>query len=306
MTVINVGKAANGRVALVTGIRGFTGQYVTSELSRNGYSVFGTCLREDDADEFVSMVDLRDRSAVLEYIANLKPNVVIHLAAISFVGHENVQEIYEMNILGTRNLLEGLTKLETAPDSVVLASSANIYGNSPDDPISESSPVLPQNDYAVSKYAMELMARTWMDELPITIVRPFNYIGRGQSTNFLVPKIVDAIRNNQHEISLGNIDVERDFSDVRTVAWVYGQLAIKPAPGEIFNISSGKAISLTEAFDRICSIAGSKIRIVSTEQLKRSGEVSKLRGDSHKLWKHIGSPPETELDDTFAWMLKEF
>ena len=306
MTVINVGKAANGRVALVTGIRGFTGQYVTSELSRNGYSVFGTCLREDDADEFVSMVDLRDRSAVLEYIATLKPSVVIHLAAISFVGHENVQEIYEMNILGTRNLLEGLAKLETAPDSVVLASSANIYGNSPDDPISESSPVLPQNDYAVSKYAMELMARTWMDELPITIVRPFNYIGRGQSTNFLVPKIVDAIRNNQHEISLGNIDVERDFSDVRTVAWVYGQLAIKPAPGEIFNISSGKAISLTEAFDRICSIAGSKIRIVSTEQLKRSGEVSKLRGDSHKLWKHIGSLPETELDDTFAWMLKEF
>jgi len=306
LTVINVGKAANGRVALVTGIRGFTGQYVTSELSRNGYSVFGTCLREDDADEFVSMVDLRDRSAVLEYIATLKPSVVIHLAAISFVGHENVQEIYEMNILGTRNLLEGLAKLETAPDSVVLASSANIYGNSPDDPISESSPVLPQNDYAVSKYAMELMARTWMDELPITIVRPFNYIGRGQSTNFLVPKIVDAIRNNQHEISLGNIDVERDFSDVRTVAWVYGQLAIKPAPGEIFNISSGKAISLTEAFDRICSIAGSKIRIVSTEQLKRSGEVSKLRGDSHKLWKHIGSLPETELDDTFAWMLKEF
>jgi len=296
--------AANRGTALVTGIRGFTGEYVASELRRNGYTVFGTCLRQDDEDEFVSIVDLRNRDSVSEYLNKLRPKVVIHLAAISFVGHDDVQEIYEMNIIGTRNLLEGLAKLEIVPDSVVLASSANIYGNSPDDPISEISPVLPQNDYAVSKFAMELMARTWLEKLPITIVRPFNYIGRGQSTNFLIPKIVEAVKSGEKEISLGNINVERDFSDVRTVAWVYGQLAMRPAPGEVFNICSGHSITLTEAFDRICSIGGSQIHIESTEQLKRSGEVSKLRGDSSKLWRHIGNPEEIPLDSTFAWMLE--
>ena len=301
--MVEVGKRG---VALVTGIRGFTGQYVVSELRRNGYTVFGTCLREEDADDFVSVLDLRNRSTVLGYLDKLKPNVVIHLAAISFVGHEDVQEIYEMNIVGTRNLLEGLAKLKVVPDSVVLASSANIYGNSPDDPISEASPVLPQNDYAVSKFAMELMARTWLERLPISIVRPFNYIGRGQSTNFLIPKIIEAVKAGEKEISLGNIDVERDFSDVRTVAWVYGQLALKPSPGEVFNISSGHSISLTEAFNRICSIADSQIRIKSTEQLKRSGEVSRLRGDSSKLWRHIGKPEEIPLDETLTWMLEQY
>ena len=306
MTVTNVVEVTNRGTALVTGIRGFTGEYVASELRRNGYQVFGTCLREDDADEFVSVVDLRDRDLVLGYIHKLKPKVVIHLAAISFVGHEDVEEIYEMNIFGTRNLLEGLGKLDVVPDSVVLASSANIYGNSPDDPISETSPVLPQNDYAVSKFAMELMARTWLEKLPITIVRPFNYIGRGQSTNFLIPKIVEAVKAGEEEISLGNIDVERDFSDVRTVAWVYGQLAMKPFSGEVFNISSGNSIPLTEAFNRICSIADSPMRIKPTEHLKRSGEVSRLRGDSSKLWRHIGHPAEIPLDETFAWMLDQF
>ena len=306
MTVKNVVEAGRRGIALVTGIRGFTGEYVASELRRNGYQVFGTCLREDDADEFVSVVDLRNRESVLGYIRNIKPNVVIHLAAISFVGHEDVQEIYEMNIVGTRNLLEGLAELEVVPESVVLASSANIYGNSPDDPISETSPVLPQNDYAVSKFAMELMARTWLERLPITIIRPFNYIGRGQSTNFLIPKIVEAVKSGETEISLGNIHVERDFSDVRTVAWVYGQLAMNPSSGEVFNLSSGHSIALTEAFNRICSIANSQIRIKSTEKLKRSGEVSRLRGDSSKLWRHIGAPTEIPLDETFAWMLDRF
>ena len=299
-------EVTNRGTALVTGIRGFTGEYVASELRRNGYQVFGTCLREDDADEFVSVIDLRDRNSVLGYINKLKPKIVIHLAAISFVGHEDIQEIYEMNIVGTRNLLEGLAKLDVVPDSIVLASSANIYGNSPDDPISETSPVLPQNDYAVSKFAMELMARTWLERLPITIVRPFNYIGRGQSTNFLIPKIVEAVKAGDEEISLGNIDVERDFSDVRTVAWVYGQLAMRPSSGEVFNISSGHSIPLTEAFDRICSIGDSQMRIKPTEHLKRSGEVSRLRGDSSKLWKHLGKPIEIPLDETFAWMLERY
>lgn len=277
---------------------------MAAALREEGFEVFGTSFQNEKTDEFVTKIDLRDSALVRDYVSQLMPSVVVHLAAISFVGHEDASEIYGMNIAGTRNLLQGLASSAKPPKSIVLASSANIYGNSKSDPITESADIRPENDYAVSKFAMELMARIWVNRLPITVVRPFNYTGRGQSTNFLVPKIVEALKAGHKEISLGNLEVARDFSDVRTVAWVYSQLATKPAPGEVFNIASGSSISLSEILSKLCVIAGYRIGVSSVSDLRRSGEISRLRGDASRLWQHVGQPPQISFDETLAWMMR--
>jgi GDP-6-deoxy-D-talose 4-dehydrogenase len=299
-----VGPISDNRRALITGIRGFTGEYVASQLRELGFRVYGTCFQEQEQDEFVERLDLRDINGTFSYVQSIQPDVVVHLAAVSFVAHESAQEIYDVNINGTRNLLQGLSSLSRSPKSVILASSANIYGNSSSDPITEDSNIVPENDYAVSKYAMELMSRAWRNKFPITIVRPFNYTGRGQSTRFLIPKMVEALVAKRKEIELGNLDVERDFSDVRTVAWVYAQLALNPAAGKVFNIASGNSVSLTEILLKLCELAGHQIEVKSTEVLRRTGEVSRLRGDASLLWSHIGKPPSISLEDTLTWMLE--
>jgi nucleoside-diphosphate-sugar epimerase len=303
LTDKNVASQDKRARALVTGIHGFTGAYVAKELENLGFEVFGTSFAEEPAGSKITRVDLRNAKAVRNLVEQIQPEVVIHLAAISFVGHEDISEIYEMNIVGTRNLLSALANLAVKPKSVVLASSANVYGNSTFDPISELAPAKPANDYAVSKLAMEQMAMLWVDQLPITMVRPFNYTGVGQSSKFLIPKIVDHFKFHAEAIELGNTEIARDFSDVRTVSWAYGQLALNPAPGEIFNIASGVSTSLGEIIDLLRSRSGHHIEVKSVATLKRTGEVLSLRGDASKLWKHIGQPREISLQETLSWML---
>mgnify|MGYP000063571465 CR=1 FL=1 len=289
--------------ALITGIRGFTGKYLAEELEARGYEVWGTSQGVEDESSRVRQVDLRNYSEIREFAEKVNPSVVVHLAAISFVAHGDVAEIYEMNVVGTRNLLAALTNLPSRPRSVILASSANIYGNSIDDPITEESSLDPLNDYAVSKLAMEKMAKLWMGELPITIVRPFNYSGVGQSLNFLIPKLVEHFVQEKPSVNLGNLDVYRDFSDVRTVIWAYAQLVENPAPGEIFNIASGHLTSISELISMLERLARRPIEVISSEEFGRKGEVSKLRGDSTKLWAHIGKPKALTLEETLRWML---
>ena len=177
--------------ALVTGLGGFTGRYLASELEAAGYRVFGTAHGNDPLGPDMFAVDLGNREDLHRVVAEVRPDVVAHLAAISFVAHGDVEAIYRVNVVGTRNLLEVLAGLDKRPMAVLLASSANIYGNAAVEVIDELVAPSPANDYAVSKLAMEFMARLWLERLPVVIARPFNYTGVGQSESFLLPKIVD-------------------------------------------------------------------------------------------------------------------
>jgi GDP-6-deoxy-D-talose 4-dehydrogenase len=298
------------RTALVTGIDGFTGRYVAAELTRAGYRVVGLSAKPDVAqpDTAQSIIcDICDGAALAQAVLDVKPDVVCHLAAIAFVAHGDVDSMYRTNVVGTRNLLNAVSQLETV-EAVVLASSSNIYGNSQSAVLDESTPPAPANDYAVSKLAMEYVAKLWVDKLPITVVRPFNYTGVGQSPLFLVPKIVSHFVKRAPFIELGNLNVERDFSDVRAVAFSYCRLietAASRKSGDVFNICSGVGHSLREVIAMMQEIAGYEIDVRVNPAFVRASDVIKLIGTPRKLVSAIGAVPSPSFKETLEWMYQQ-
>ncbi len=296
------GREGEGRRALITGLRGFTGYYMAQELTAAGYRVYGTVMPGEELGPDIHAVDLCDRDAVARMVDEVQPDVVAHLAGIAFVAHSDAELIYRVNVVGTRNLLEALAAGKHRPTSVLLASSANIYGNASVPVIDENVSPSPANDYAVSKLAMEYMARLWMDKLPITIARPFNYTGVGQTDNFLLPKIVSHFRRNEKRIELGNLAIARDFSDVRMVARAYRRLlAVAPA-GEAFNVCSGSSHSLANLIDMMSEIAGYHIDVHVNPAFVRANDVLTLSGSNSKLTAVIGQLDPTPLSETLRWM----
>lgn len=287
--------------ALITGASGFTGRYVRAELEQHGWKVSGIGTHQDTDLQ----ADLGDREALQAAIATARPQLVIHLAAIAFVGHGDAEAFYRVNTIGSRNLLEALANSAQPPECVILASSANVYGQGSDDAVlTEASPLNPANDYAVSKLAMEYMAKTWLNRLPIVLTRPFNYTGVGQAENFLLPKIVSHFRQRAPAIELGNLDVWRDFSDVRAVASAYRRLAEARPIGETVNICSGRTHSLREVIGMAEAISGHRMDVQVNPAFVRANEVRSLAGSPTRLRNLIGddwqSPP---LQSTLEWML---
>lgn len=287
----------------ITGIDGFTGQHLRARFEAAGYRVTGLS-SEGTSRGPVYQGDLLDRDRIREIVSAEQPDYVVHLAAISFVAHGDAQAIYDTNIVGSRNLLEALAGIETPPKKVVLASSANIYGRAEDDPITEATPPAPANDYAVSKLAMEHMANLWMERLPIVIARPFNYTGPGQAAHFLIPKIVNHFRDRAKRIELGNLDVARDFSDIRFVCEAYCRLLTAGQPGEVYNICSGKGTRLDEIIEQLREITGHSLEVHVNPEFVRSNEIKWLRGSNQKLLKAVGTIPAPTLRDTLEWMVE--
>ncbi|MEX3628224.1 MAG: NAD-dependent epimerase/dehydratase family protein [Burkholderia sp.] len=299
------------RRALVTGLAGFTGRYLAEALEAAGYEVWGTVSPEavPSADPALAparllQADLLDPAALREAVSEARPDAVIHLAALAHVADNDPRELYLVNVVGTRNLLAALDTLDVKPRCVLLASSANIYGNARVESIDESVPPDPANDYAVSKLAMEYAARLWSERLPIVIARPFNYTGVGQRENFLLPKLVAHYARNAPRISLGNLDVSRDFSDVRDVAAAYVRLVEAAPIGETFNVCSEHAYSLKEVLAMLARIAGYVIDVTVDPRFVRGNEVKILKGSRAKLRERVGDLPLTPLETTLRWMVE--
>jgi len=290
--------------ALITGINGFTGQYMAAELSAAGYSVYGLGASDADGRENYYQVDLTNSAQLHHAVQAIEPDVVVHLAAIAFVGHADPNAFYQVNLGGTRNLFEALSALTQRPEAVLVASSANVYGNCTEGLLSETSPLNPANDYAVSKLAMEYVAKLFTNRLPIIITRPFNYTGQGQADNFLIPKIVKHFREKQPLIELGNIDVWRDFSDVRYLTACYAALLHIKGAGQTVNVASGEMYSLREVIALCEELTGHHIEINVNPAFVRANEVKKLCGDTQQLASLLTPlPHKIPLKETLRWML---
>ncbi|WP_151635786.1 GDP-mannose 4,6-dehydratase [Noviherbaspirillum aerium] len=289
-----------GRV-LLTGANGFTGKYVRAELEAAGYSVCGALVGAAKGPHEMTL-DITSLDDCRRVMNKVQPDYLVHLAAISFVAHADADAFYRVNVIGTINLLQALADLKLSPQRVLIASSANVYGNATEGMIAETQPPQPVNHYAASKLAMEHLVRTWSDRMPIVISRPFNYTGVGQQPNFLVPKIVSHFVQRAPVIELGNLDVERDFSDVRMVASAYHGLLENNCAGETVNVCSGKPYSLRSIIEMMQEIAGYEIEVRVNPAFVRQSEVKILIGSPKKLQSIVGDMETHTLDETLRWM----
>ncbi len=294
---------------LITGADGFTGRYLAARLHTAGYEVHGLVHKQAVGPvagvHTLHVADLSDAATLARVVRDIQPNKVAHLAAIAFVAHGDVEAIYRTNLVGTRHLLEALVLSKAPLEAVLMASSANVYGNSVGGLLDEFTPPAPANDYAVSKLAMEYVARLYADRLPVVIARPFNYTGVGQAENFLIPKIVNHVRRRAPLIELGNLDVARDFSDVRRVVQLYQRLLEAPAAiGQTFNVCSGKAWTLNDVLQMVREISGHDFEVRVNPAFVRQNEVKTLAGNRAKLDAAVGLVPEIALRDTLRWMLE--
>jgi len=279
---------------LLTGSTGFTGRHFVSAATAAGYTIVPF-----DAD-------ISDIEATKSQVSLSNPDFVVHLAAISYVGGSDNSAFYSVNTVGTTNLLAALANLQKRPLKVLLTSSANVYGNCPRSPICEAELPVPVNHYAMSKLAMEHMARTYSDRLPIVFTRPFNYTGAGQNGKFIVPKLVEHYLRKATVIELGNIEVEREFNDVRYVCSAYLAILEHGKPGEIYNICSGMTYSLRELMQVLSEVTGHTMDVTVNPKLVRASEIYRLCGDPAKLMSLLVRQkvkmPTLELRDTLKWM----
>lgn len=293
------------KIVLLTGGTGFTGQYVKAALERLQLQVVCMTTHEPKSTNEV-YGNLLDQESLIKLVETVQPDYVIHLAAIAFVGHANESDFYNTNVVGTLNLLNAITLAKPNVEKVILASSANVYGNPKVNPVSELISPAPINHYAMSKLSMETLAQNiYGDRLPLLIVRPFNYTGRGQSNNFLVPKIVEHFYKKAEKISLGNLNVTREFNDVRDIAQCYAGLLLSEAQGEIVNLCSGYGYTLNNLLESCAELTGHQLVVEVDGKLVRPNELRVLTGDPNHLLSLVPSLQFTPLKETLSWMLQE-
>jgi len=289
------------KTVLVTGDAGFTGKHLVSYLSKKGYSVFG--LRQSDE----KAIDLADKNALSKFILNTKPEYVIHLAGIAFVEHEDQLEIYKTNLFGTLNLLQAIKEAKYYPEKIIIASSANVYGSPKKSIIDENFCPAPVNHYASSKLAMEHMVKSLFPDFPVIITRSFNYTGIGQDKVFLAPKLVWHFANKKPQIRLGNIDVIREFNDVRFVIDCYLKLLESNVIGETVNLCTGTGHTIQDLLDILSTISGYMPEIIIDEDFIRPNEIKKLIGSPSKLYALTKNQEMLiPIKDTLSWMYDWF
>jgi len=281
---------------LVTGGTGFVGKYLVSLLNDTG-----------KFEIFLLESDIRDKDKLSKQIVSVEPNYVFHLAAQAFVpkAMEDPWETEETNVKGTLNLLENLHRL-SKPVKMVYVSTADVYGrqNFSSLPFNENLIPNPLNPYSGSKLAAESYCRQYAaydKNLSIVIARPFNHIGIGQRSEFVIPnfcnQIIQAEKSGNFYIQVGDLKPTRDFSNVKDIVKGYLLLAESGISGEVYNLCSGTEVSISHLVDTLIKISGKEIECRIDSSRIRSAETSRVFGDNTKML-NLGWRPQISIEQT--------
>jgi len=297
--------------ALITGNKGFVGKYLTAELSVNGYRVSGTDLVED---ENTRCVDLLDTKAVRDLISEIQPDVIFHLAAQAAIplSWKEPKKTFELNVIGTINLLEAVY-MEKHACRVVIIGSADQYGiTNSVEAISEKEALYPQNPYAVSKKAQEEFALIYakFHSLDVCLTRSFNHSGPGQRRGFLIPDlchgIVQVEQGKAPYLKVGNTEAVRDFTDVRDVVKAYRLICEKGIKGEVYNVGSGTGRKVQDVLDKLVGMASCEIPIQPDTDRMRASDTPVMVCDNTKLRSHTGWIPSVPFEQTLRDSLEYY
>jgi GDP-4-dehydro-6-deoxy-D-mannose reductase len=292
---------------LVLGASGFVGRNL---LAHGPYAIDERPVR---LVEPAGGLDIVDAGAVAALVAAVRPDCVLHLAAISHVPQSFAEprRTIEVNVLGTLNVLTALRDAAFR-GRMIYVSSGDVYGRVEDDdlPVTEAHLTRPRNPYAVSKLAAEALCAQWAitEGLDVLIARPFNHIGPGQGDQFVVSgfaRQVVAIAQGRAEpvVEVGDIDVTRDFLDVRDVIAAYFRLFASGRAGEPYNVCSGVERSVRQVLERLLELAGVRATTRAASGRMRPAEQRRMRGSSARLTRDTGWTPTVDFDDSLRAIL---
>jgi GDP-4-dehydro-6-deoxy-D-mannose reductase len=264
-----------------------------------------------------SSLDITDAAAVAAFVSDVRPDAIAHLAAISFGpdARRDPARAFAVNEGGTRSVLSAAAHRADVP--VLVAGSSDVYGApSPEDlPLSESAPVRASQPYALSKIGSERAAREAGRDIPVAVVRAFNHTGPGQRPEFVVPALAERIAiaagRGEDSIRAGNVDVRRDFTDVRDVVRAYRLILEGMADGNLtpghrlYNVASGRAVAIREIVAILAALAGVDVAIEVDPALVRPDDPPEIRGDATLITSDLGWRPAIPLDVTLRDVMDE-
>lgn len=283
------------KTCAVTGASGFIGCYLVPELTARGWQVVP--MGRDS-------VDFADVRKLASFLAHYGVTHVVHLAAESNPVTGDIWGFYEGNAFLTERLLMAAETVGLT-GRFVHVSASSVYGDGGADALTEQAPRRPQNHYGASKLLAEVMVDWHRNRLDITIARPSNCIGLRQKVDYVVPKLVAAFAAKQSEIVMGDVEIARDFVDVRDAVDILVRALEAPEPLPLINVASGRPTQIRSILDALAKLTGHQPRIRQEDQLIRKGDI-RQQFCNIALALALGHVPRYRLDATLSWMLSEY
>ncbi len=306
----------------ITGATGFAGSHLVDQLLAADHEivalVHGSTSHQslpDDPRLTTVQGNLLERDSLISAVADAQPDVVYHLAGQAYPGLSWKRAAFTLavNTGGTANLLDAVVAY--GRPRVVVVTSAEIYGviGESDLPLTESTSAEPRHPYGISKRAAGELVRVYADryDLPVVEARPFNHIGPRQALGFVVPDFASqlaAIKLGRQDpvMSVGNLDAQRDFTDVRDVVAAYIALADQGDPGEAYLICSGQPVSIHYLLHALSDLAQVEVEIQYDPARMRPSDVACLYGSYAKIEHQAGWQPHIHLRQSLSDVLDEW
>lgn len=295
---------------LITGIAGFVGSHLAKYALEQNIAVCGFDLRQGNLAAKYHLGEITDRAALEDVLYKTKPGVIFHLAGM--IKSPDPDALYKTNLLGTVTLFEAVLKSSLRP-LVVVASSSAVYGSKfGTEPISEKAELQPLTHYAVSKAAQEMVALRYFnaEKLPVIILRMFNLLGPGQPADLacssFARQIARAETGENGEISTGHLNAQRDFVDVRDAVRAFMLAAEKGQPGQVYNVCSGRAVTIQSCLDEMISMSTCQIKVRVDVGRIQSNDVPIQIGNAEKIRLAVGWEPQIPLRQSLTDLLNDW